>query len=207
MSTHPRPATCDTLDEVLADAWRRLARGARDRRHGFRLPTIATVDADDRPAARTVVLRSIDRATRELVCFSDARSPKIEHLRRRPWSVWTFWDRGGQVQVRASGPTQLHDPDDDARAAHVWDSMDPRSRLPWFADVAPGLELGAAGDGLPPDLDPAAPSAEHLERARSRFRRVGMIVEELDWLSLRGDHRRARFTWSADGSTAIWCQP
>jgi len=207
MPTDQRPASPGTLDDVLADAWRRLQRGARDRRHGFRLPTIATVDADDHPAARTVVLRAVDRDRRELACFSDARSPKIAQLRRRPWSSWTFWDRGGQVQVRACGPTHLQGPDDDDEAAHAWASMDPRSRRPWFAEAAPGLELDAPGDGLPPDLDPDDPSVEQLARARSAFRRVGVIVEQLDWLSLRGEHRRARFTWRGGECTSSWCRP
>jgi general stress protein 26 len=203
-----RPELPATLEAVLADAWRRLERGARDRRHGFRLPVLATVDAAGRPSSRTVVLRSFDRTARELVCWSDVHSPKIAELREQPATAWTFWDRGAQVQVRITGPATVHGPEEHEAAAHAWASMDPRSRHPWFVDGPPSAEIASPGDAGPAEPVSDPPSASDLARARAAFCRVGVVAETLDWLSLRGAHRRAHFAWDAGGTcTASWRRP
>lgn len=109
-------AGMQTLDDVLADVFRRLSRGVADRRSAFRSPALATVGPDGRPQVRTVVLRGFDAAARLATVHSDLRAAKIEALRADPAAALHVWDDGAQVQVRIDGTAAISASDELARA-------------------------------------------------------------------------------------------
>lgn len=197
------PPHPDSLDEILTQSWAMLRRGVADRRHAFRTPALATVDAEGLPAVRTVVLRGIDEESRAVWCHTDARSPKATHIARVPTVAWYFYDAGARVQLRLRGIAQLIDPAADDRARVAWARTGPGSRVCYRAPETPGLPAAAPVANLPEDDEDADPEA-----GVDRFRLVRTTVTALDWLRLRHDgHRRARFEWGDAGRSASWVHP
>jgi pyridoxamine 5'-phosphate oxidase len=66
--------------------------------------TIATADAEGRPAARMVLCRGYDAERGSLVFFTDSRSQKGRELARRPRAAFVFYWYELDRQVRGEGP-------------------------------------------------------------------------------------------------------
>jgi pyridoxamine 5'-phosphate oxidase len=118
------------LPELLPDdplplvaAW--LAEAARVMRNSTSM-TLATVDADGRPAARMVICRGFDPAAGAFVFYTDRESDKGRELAARPWAALVFhWD-AVERQIRVTGPvTDVADADADA----YWVSRPPDARV------------------------------------------------------------------------------
>jgi hypothetical protein len=176
----------DALDDLLDAIWRGLVRACHDRRTGWRLPALATVDATGAPRVRTVVLRGADRATASLLIHTDARSAKAGELAREPRTSLMFWDAAGRRQLRAEGEATVHT-DDTAFAA-----LTPEQRVVYALDPPPGTPITH-----PDAMTPADPSAA--------FRVLRVRVRLLDWLELGTKQRRARFDVESD--RASWIAP
>ena len=186
-----------TLDEVRADAFRLLSRGVADRRSPFRSPTLATVGGDGRPRLRTVVLRAFDPAERRLVIHSDSRATKVAEIGADPRVSLHVWDGGVQVQVRLAGTAALQGA---AAAQAEWGRLHSGSRSTYQVRPVPGTALD----------DPAAADRDRVgeDAALANFAVIAVDVTGMEWLHLARDgHRRAAFTWTADGPAAAWLVP
>ena len=192
-------ARLDTLALIEAACWNQLRAAAnktkQEAAHEWRTMTLATLDGD-RPAARTVVLRDVDATARELMFFSDSRSPKVAQLHAQPRATLLLWSERLGWQLRLQVNCTLHV--DGLVATSRW------ARL----KLSP-----AAHDYLSP-LAPGAPmEGWQIERgSREYFAVVVAKVLEIDWLELHAQgHRRARLclsdgaTGPANGST--WLAP
>lgn len=190
MSAHP---SLD-LEELPARLWAELVRASRDRHHGWRLPVLATVDAQGAPQARTVVLRGADPASGELLCFTDLRSPKVAQLRADGRGVLVFWCARLSWQLRAQVHIEVET--DGPRVQAAWSRVagqpaarDYLSRLP-PGTAAPGEAAAARGDAQDP---------HHLAVLAAR-------VRALDWLELHRHHGPHRAAVDAHGR-ARWLVP
>ncbi len=181
------------LDAALAAAFDALLRGAADHRSPFRTPTLVTIGTDGAPEARTVVLRAFDPASRRLQIHTDRRSAKLAQMAADPRIALHGYDPTARMQLRIAGRAMLHL--DDAAADAAWSASRETSRMTYATDDPPGTPLPAP---------PAAPGDPIGGRAH--FAAVALRVDSLDWLLLDpAGHRRARFTWLADGTTgATW---
>jgi len=199
------PAFYDDLDAAFAEAWRRLVRGAADRRSAFHTPVLATTGPDGAPEGRTVVLRGVDPDAAVLRCHTDARSAKVAAIAREPRVQLVFYDPGAKIQLRATGTATVHRAD--AAAERAWAGTGPHARRCYLIDPAPGTAIGGPGSGLPPGLGTAAPEPGDREAGRDNFAVVAVAATALDWLYLaaRG-HRRARFERCA-GWAGRWLVP
>ncbi|MBC7799289.1 MAG: pyridoxamine 5'-phosphate oxidase family protein [Gemmatimonadaceae bacterium] len=186
-----------TLDEVRADAFRRLSRGVADRRSPFRSPALATVGLDGHPQVRTVVLRAFDPAARVIVVHSDLRAGKVADLRANPAVALHVWDEGANIQVRAAGHATTLAGD---AAQPEWDRLHEGSRATYTVGPMPGS----------PVADPASPDTGRLTdpEAFANFAVIRVRIAGLDWLHLARDgHRRARFTWAHAEWQQEWVVP
>lgn len=179
-------ATDPVLAQLLDAIWRKLARACADRRAGWRLPALATVDASGAPRVRTLVLRGADRAGPLLALHTDARSAKALEITREPRVALMFWDAAARQQLRAEGHAVLA-PDQAAFA-----SLPADARMIYAVDPRPGTPIAAA-DAFTRG-DPA-----------SAFRVLSVRPHRLEWLDLSGTHRRALF--DLDAHRATWLVP
>ncbi|WP_372619708.1 pyridoxamine 5'-phosphate oxidase family protein [Falsiroseomonas sp.] len=184
-----------TLEDCLAEAFRRLARGVADRRSPFHTPTLATIGADGAPEARTLVLRGFEPASRQLRLHSDARSGKVAALARDPRCQLHLYDAAAKLQLRLSGRAALHD---DALADAAWRDSRQSSRMCYAVEPGPGTPVAA-----PP------PAPRDAEAGRGWFRVILLRFDRLEWLELAAaGHRRARFDWPAEAPlAATWLVP
>lgn len=201
MRAQPEPPSFyNDLNASLAEAWRLIARGVKDRRSPFHTPSIATISTDGAPAVRTIVLRGADPARRTLRFHSDGRSRKITELIRDPRVSVHFYDPGRKIQLRATGTAMIHDGDDTATAA--WAATRPFSRECYRVTPGPGAEIATPADAL---FSSAGPDGE---TGRDVFRAVSVAIDGLEWLYLAHQgHRRAIFRWASDTLDARWLVP
>lgn len=201
--TEPPPAQpgfYDDLDATLVEAWRLLARGARDRRSAFHTPVLATLRADGRPTARTVVLRAADPDRRTLRFHTDRRSRKSAEIAADPRVSMHFYDAAAKVQLCVDGRASIHAEDEVADAA--WRDTRPMSRLCYRVEPGPGTEIDK-----PNVLSQESPGADG-EAGRENFCAVTIAVESIEWLYLAAEgHRRAQFRWEQRILSANWLVP
>ncbi len=192
------PAFYNDLGETLAEAWRLMSRGVKDRRSGFHTPTIATIGLDGAPRARTVVLRGCEPSARLLRFHTDARAAKVAEIGRDPRIAAHFYDAQAKVQVRIEGQARIHA--DDAIADAAWTGSLAMSRVCYGIAPGPGQPISAGDAYALPDEDPQAITG------RGDFRVVLIEATRLEWLYLaRAGHRRAVFDLTAgEGS---WLAP
>jgi len=178
----------DSLALIESRLWQELQHAAQQPGHEWRTMVLATMDGDE-AQARTVILREVDAAARELIFFTDARSAKVAQIQARPVGTLLCWSSriGWQLRLRVELEVQTSGLQVSSRWARL--------------KLTP-----AAQDYLSP-LPPGSPMAERLQpqrASRSHFAVVTAKVLRTDWLELHADgHRRARF--GADGAT--WLQP
>ncbi len=174
--------------ELVKRVWTELQRATVDRHHEWRTPVLATTGLDGLPHARTVVLRSAEAQTQQLVFFTDRRSPKVAELQTVPAAAFVFWSKRLSWQLRARVSTRVHTAGTlvDAAWARVSQSA---AASDYLTPHPPGSPLHQ------PDAD--NPLAHHLAVVTAQ-------VNHLDWLELARDgHRRARLTPDA----AEWLVP
>ena len=186
----------ETLDAILAGCEALLEEGAADPGSAWRNPTLVTTADASVPQARTVVLRRFDARQRLVETHTDTRSGKYAELLARPEAGLHVWDGVRQVQLRLTGRVTLHT--GDGVADDAWAALRPQSRATYRVQPGPGTVLDA----------PASLSQGSEAEARAVFCVVGLRYNRLEYLSLaRENHRRARFTWSADALAAEWLTP
>ena len=178
----------DSLTLIESGLWQELQLAAQQPGHEWRTLVLATV-GDGEAQARSVVLREVDAAARELIFFTDARSAKVAQIEAQPIGTLLCWSSRIGWQLRMRVTLQLQS--SGLQVSSRW------ARL----KLTP-----AAQDYLSP-LPPGSPVAERYapERAsRNHFAVVTARVLSIDWLELHADgHRRAYF--GPDG--AMWLQP
>lgn len=177
----------ESLQGLEQACWEGLSRAAADRSDDWHTLALATVDGQ-RADARIVILREVDAAGRELMFFTDGRSPKVAQLRQCPNATLLAWSvsRGWQLRIGA-------------RLSVITDGLEVSSR--WAR-----LKLSpSAKDYLSP-LPPGTPIGQVVpdRSSRGHFVVVMAKVETIDWLELHAaGQRRAVF----DHRGARWLQP
>ncbi len=177
----------DDLPALEDTIWQELARATRDRGHAWRFAVLATVDGEAADA-RTVVLRDTDRATRTLLIYTDARSPKAAQLTAHPLGTLVLWSPQLSWQLRLRVRLALET--SGLRVSSRWAQLKlTPAAQDYLSPLPPGSPLAAAA--------PERQSREH-------FAVLAAVVLSLDWLLLAATgHRRARF----DAAGAAWVTP
>ena len=186
------------LDAALEEAWRRLVRGAADRRSPFHTMTVATTRPDGAPTARTMVLRGVDPARRVLRFHTDRRSPKLAELTADARVALLLYDPGARLQLRIDGRAAILA--EGAVPDALWARTREQSRTCYRQPEGPGTPL--------PGPELAIPDAVDDAHGRDRFTAVEVTVDRLDWLFLNiGGHRRALFDWTGGDLSQGWIAP
>ena len=192
MPTFPSPHVNTPPSATEADLahriWTELQRSTVDRHHEWRTPVLATTGLDGLPQARTVVLRSAEASSSQLVFFTDSRSPKAAELLAQPAATFVFWSKRLSWQLRVRVQAQVHRTGPLVESA--WDRVSQSSAAgDYLAHAAPGAVMGSA-------TSPVA-QTHHLAVVVAQ-------IDSMDWLELaREGHRRARL----DNGLLTWLVP
>jgi pyridoxamine 5'-phosphate oxidase len=180
----------ENLADVQATCWRTLQQCARDRLHEWRVMTLATAHGPQADA-RLVVIRDVLADARELVFYTDSRSPKVNQMRLQPQGVLVAWSRQLSWQLRMPVELTVHTSGLEVSSRWALMKMSP-SAQDYLSPLPPGATLGT---GQPPQPERAT---------REHFAVVTARVLSMDWMELHAEgHRRALF----DAEGARWVQP
>ena len=185
----------ESLADIEAAVWRELAQALRDKQHGWRVAVLATVDGQGADA-RSVVLRDLDTASRTLLMYTDARSPKAEQLAMHPQGTLVLWSAalGWQLRLRVALSLETSGLRVSSRWARL--KLTPAAQ-DYLSPLPPGTAIGGGESNRVGDITPERQSREH-------FAVLAAQVQSVDWLELHPEgHRRALF--SAAG--AVWLTP
>lgn len=178
------------LDSLRGHVWERLVRGMHDRHAPERHPTLATVTAQGWPAARTVVLRTVDAQAASLGIYTDLNSAKVAELRAMPFAAVHSWNAAAHLQVRLEAEATVWT---GADAVTDWGCVAEKSRTAYGGTPHAGHAIASARS-YTKSADPAA------------FAVIRLRVMAMDVLHLGTEHRRARFD-RADGWQGQWLVP
>jgi pyridoxamine 5'-phosphate oxidase len=200
------PDHTDDLNAALAFAHEALEAAAGNRTSPARLLALATVGLDGRARARTVMLREFQVENHVLTIHTDARTPKVEEMRRAPGAECVFWDKSRVLQLRLSGQVSVHAGDTLARSA--WESVDVASRFSYLTDTPPGDDVERPTSGRE-GIDGRLPTRQEAAGGWDNFAVLVLTLKEIDWVLLdNAGHRRARFTFDDQGlAAATWLIP
>jgi pyridoxamine 5'-phosphate oxidase len=185
MNTAPMPPELAQIHERI---WTELQRATAERGRPWRTPVLATAGGEAGCDARTIVLREVDAEARELVFFTDARSPKVGQAGRHPRAIMVAWspELGWQLRTTVRLEVETSGLAVSSRWARL--KMTPAAQ-DYLSPLPPGSPL--------PHPAPERGSREHFAVVTAR-------VERIDWLDLAvAGHRRAIF----DSLGARWIQP
>lgn len=154
------------------------------------IATLATVDAQGHPDARSIVLRRIDRDGTIWIA-SDSRSAKHEQLKRNDAAAIVVYLPKRRVQFRLRGMCSQATADEEGSACYdVWKVMSAEARALYFGPV-PGTPR-VEGEPVSPVANPTA-MPDHFEVIEFRT----WQVEMLDLTT--SPHTRVRYVDGDDG--------
>jgi pyridoxamine 5'-phosphate oxidase len=187
-----------SLAEIEAEVWQQLARATHDKHHEWRAPVLATVNGDTADA-RTVILREVDVAQKQLLSFTDDRAGKVAQLLRHPRATMVMWSRALSWQLRCRVLLSLEMTGLAATSRWARIKLTPAAQ-DYLARLPPGAPLDTPPGQRPGE--PEVPAADPIKR--EYFAVINAQVLAIDWLELHRDgHRRATF----DQHGARWVQP
>ena len=187
----------DKLQTILEQTWSSLAKATGQADHPWRLPALGAHGLNG-PEVRTMVLRSVDPVTRQLIAQTDVRSTKVPGFRKDPRVAWHFFDPQTKVQVRANGRVTVHHDNEVTRAA--WAAVPEANRRNYATPTAPGLPVDD------PSLGQA--QAGDYTAAYANFTVLSAEITFIDWLQLGDErHRRAQFVWTGSDWRGAWVAP
>jgi pyridoxamine 5'-phosphate oxidase len=189
------PPRLHGLEDIEAALWQELAAATTHRGHEWRHAVLATVDGDAADA-RTVVLRDCDAASRELLIYTDERSPKVRQIDAHPLGTLVLWSKtlGWQLRLRVALSLESSGLTVSSRWAQL--KMTPAAQ-DYLSPLPPGSTIDA-----PAELALGHPLPER--GTREFFAVLTAQVQAVDWLELHAEgQRRARF----DARGARWLAP
>ncbi|WKN42490.1 pyridoxamine 5'-phosphate oxidase family protein [Tunicatimonas pelagia] len=193
-----------TVEEILNHVWGMLLRGGADAKHAYHFPSLATHGSAE-IEQRTVVLRKANKNLRQLICYSDRRTQKMDDLAENNQAHWLFYDHGSKEQIRAKASVAWHWADEDAKTA--WQNIPPKNRGDYVGPLPPGTHTTVRTDNLPDDFK-NNPTVENTQSGIENFVLVVSTVYQLDFLKLsREGHLRAQFSWNNNQWKGSWVAP
>ena len=194
------------LPAIENDGWLQLLNGSLKYKHPFHNPVVGNKGLSG-ISLRTVVLRKVDVAKKQLSFHTDIRSGKWKELNIDNELSWLFYSATDRLQIRVQGKAILHSTDEIANKA--WATSTMSSRKVYCGNEGPSTVSAMPSSGLSSYLDNNDPSIEESEIGRKNFGIITTQVHCMEWLWLNSKgHRRARFVYDSNNDfKATWLIP
>ena len=185
--------------EIYNQIFSLLETGVKDRNSPYHTPTLVTLENNNIPAARTLVLRGVDRETRILRFHTDQRSKKIEQINFNPSGAIHIYSQQDKLQLRFKSNLTLHingELVDDA-----WEKSYGMSKICYQVGDTPGSAIES------PDAYKYLPEVNN--DGKDNFIVILAKIIEIEWLYLSCDgHQRAKFTHNKSNDLEVtWLVP
>ena len=180
------------LKELFTELKQELRGVVHKKKHPFKYVTLSTIDEQNSPRSRTVVLREVSESL-EIIFFTDARSNKVAHLENNQNACILAYHPKKLMQLRIDGIlVQIND-------AHELKRLFQRVSNKAIKDYTTALAPGSRIDN--PDL------VAYVPRNENHFVALQFIPHTIEYLRLkRPNHLRAVFK-SVDNWKGQWLVP
>ena len=166
-----------------------VSEGVNDRKSGFHNVVLSTVDENNNPDARTVILRGFNSEEMTINIHSDGRAKKINHLKLNKNVCLVFYDEKKKIQIRINGIANIKKSFEKA-----WNKLSNWSKRCYLTSKAPGNESNNPTSGFPKEFESIAPDFATNEKGLKNFAVISIKIERIEWLFLASQgHRRAIF--------------
>jgi len=158
------------------EIWKTLVRATVDKKHPWRVVGFGT-SGPDGPQVRSVILRGVKPAERQLLFFTDSRSQKMADIAHDARVALLFWNPRSNTQLRVCG-NAAPEASELIVNGH-WERVPDYARKDYATLSAPGTSLDSANSGL------------DLSAARRNFVVLNVVVQKIELLRLdREGHLR-----------------
>ena len=187
MKETPRFYNC--LKETENEIFSLLFQGVKKRKSNFHNLVLSTINLENKPEARTVILRGFSRDELTISIHSDKRSNKINDIKKNKNVILTFYDDQKKIQLRVRGFAAIEESKKES-----WDKLSLWSRRCYLTAESPGNKTLNPSSGFPDKFSYESPSKEESEKGLGNFCAIKVFIEQIEWLYLASQgHRRALF--------------
>ena len=129
----------DSLELALNNALNKLQRAVKKRNDDLHLLNVVTVDEQNRPNTRNVVLRDFSIENLTIRFHTDKRSSKIRDIKLNQDICLIGYDKKAKLQVRIDAEAYLIE--DEEVLLEIWQKMYPMSRECYRVVQSPGIKI------------------------------------------------------------------
>ena len=184
------PKFYNSLDETKKEIFSLLFQGVKKRKSNFHNTVLNTVTLDNKPEARTVILRGFDTEKLIVSIHSDLRAKKIVELQKNDNVCLVFYDDQKKIQLRVRGTANIRESYENS-----WNKLSNWSRRCYLSTRNPGMICENPTSGFPEEFALEAPSSEKSKDGLKNFSVIQILINEIEWLFLASQgHRRAIFS-------------
>ena len=137
---HPSLDLKKSLNFVLST----LEKGVTERGHDLHLLVLATLDENNNPQTRNVVLRKVDLSQSLLRFHTDKRSNKILDIKNNNSISLLGYDKSNKLQVRVIAKAEIEESQE--TLLDIWSHMYPMSKECYRVNDAPGKVVSSKDD-------------------------------------------------------------
>tara|TARA_R110000850_G_scaffold78784_2_gene170215 strand:+ start:1453 stop:1998 length:546 start_codon:yes stop_codon:yes gene_type:complete len=172
------------LQELFSDLTHELRGAMTMRRHPFKYVTLSTVDEQNSPRSRTVVLREVSESL-ECIIFTDARSQKMSYVTTNDNACILAYHPKKLLQIRLDGKLKVVQ--DEKEIKRLFQKVSEKSIKDYTTSVPPGSTIDQ------PD------QVDYVPRSESNFVALKFVPHTIEYLRLkRPNHLRAVFKTEDD---------
>ena len=129
----------ESLDLALENALNKLKRAVKKRNDDLHLLNVVTVDYQNKPNTRNVVLRDFSFDNLTIRFHTDKRSSKIKDIRSNKSICLIGYDKKAKLQIRIDA--DAYSIDDREILKDIWKKMYPMSRECYRVSKSPGEKI------------------------------------------------------------------
>jgi len=129
----------DSLELALENALNKLQKAVKKRNDDLHLLNVVTVDEQNRPNTRNVVLRDFSIENLTLRFHTDKRSSKIKDIKLNKDICLIGYDKRAKLQIRIDA--EAYSIDNEEILLEIWQKMYPMSRECYRVAKSPGDKI------------------------------------------------------------------
>ena len=134
----------ESLDLALENALNKLKRAVKKRNDDLHLLNVVTINNQNKPSARNVVLRDFSIENLTIRFHTDKRSSKIDDILENKAICLIGYDKKAKLQIRIDADAYLID--DEEALKDIWKKMYPMSRECYRVSRSPGDRIDSLSE-------------------------------------------------------------
>tara|TARA_B100001059_G_scaffold228479_1_gene259653 strand:- start:604 stop:1209 length:606 start_codon:yes stop_codon:yes gene_type:complete len=188
------------LEESLEYVFLNLEKGVIEGKHDFHLLVLATIDENNKPQNRNVVLRKVDISNSLVKFHTDKRSNKIKDLNHNHSISLLGYDKSAKLQIRLGAKAVIEKSNE--VLIDVWSKMRPMSRACYRVKDTPGKIISSRNDVIFENED------EKKLNGFENFVIVNCHIQSIETLFLHSaGHIRAKYLYKDNAFHGSWLVP